>query len=1214
MEFAACAPSSIAVDDRNLFLRLQEWYNPTVLKSTALPSSSTVKGSLAEKWSKFEDGLELEHANPPAKFFVQRHSAVHTQLRNCAESSTMLLVEMEPNHDDPNNVLLNFPEGTYVKLQLENKPGALRHFKWLINYAAKLPELGDMWHTIPSSGHTTQCTTCVPAMPTLSWVEMELLDDQGNRKTKVKLVEDAEEAKEYEQAMKARPSTASAVIKRENGTLSIWIQSNFMALVHQTLAELDALSQPNLLEWRVTCLPQVDAIPSFEVQGLRSNGHMKPATSTFPLWKSQLKTLAWMKEKENTESPWREEILTEKCIPALGWSFQVKASRNPGIRGGVLADKVGAGKTKTTLELINQDSLGVARNDPSCFPNRGIGTHITTQATLILVPKNLIRQWTEEIQSVTGRQPCIVLKSSFDLKKITESAHIRDAKIILASLSLFEEDGYWGLHRLVTCAPNVPEKAGRALDEYLDDSLRSLGTMIEASQDGADKLAFWAKWDEAKALTGNYKRFSGVKTRASKKEEWKKARDAASQTKKRSSSSSSQSSRPRKKPRTAITGANNAAQAPQAANATTSSSTAKNEWVAISDEAFDIGENKDFDEEAQRFKARNKLIPVLHMFKFRRIVVDEFTYIQQTSLAALLRMEAEVRWLLSGTPPVHDYDSINTIAKLLGTKISVVDEGNGVHDFVKVVKDAKLRSQSEEFQDLQSVRSPGYFKHYYDRARVFVEEHIRQDESSQAKKGKTHKKCSFSGSTSELLDYADVAQILETQDCRFNVAPKTKKPKGRSESEIRDEYRQRHSGPAEALVCSMSDLASTRQDAGNPQISNPESILEAQEKSILDNCENLLEALQHLWYCNEHAYEASAKKSFHAFLSNFENLEVLDLDPSVVYLIDQILSFARSNPQEPESTFTQEPSSLPKSALRAAATHAAKIKDAETEGNAFKKLCPFYQSKEMDLRTTNVGEMIENIVTAFRRRRFVRCVLDLNEEETSKLESCSNCASTVAIDPHVVEKIKISGGCGHILACSNCPEDSPDLINCTDKLCCAAVGQEWPATFFVSDTTGDSSKVSRIQKAMDIIEEIPKDEFVLVFVQFDNMADQFIDACEEADVDYKDARSRVSSARMISEFKTAIEKDEKTAPKVLVLQIDSEDAAGWNLQCANHVLFLAPFVGECPALEWDTMVQAVGRAHRPGQQKPVVVYHLYAANTVEETMVSHVFERFERDD
>ena len=61
--------------------------------------------------------------------------------------------------------------------------------------------------------------------------------------------------------------------------------------------------------------------------------------------------------------------------------------------------------------------------------------------------------------------------------------------------------------------------------------------------------------------------------------------------------------------------------------------------------------------------------PPLEMFHFRRVVVDEFTYLQSSDRCVVLGLKSESRWCLSGTPPVGAFAEIKDTAALLGTNL-----------------------------------------------------------------------------------------------------------------------------------------------------------------------------------------------------------------------------------------------------------------------------------------------------------------------------------------------------------------------------------------------------------------------------------------------------------------------------------------------------------------------------------------------------------------
>lgn len=73
----------------------------------------------------------------------------------------------------------------------------------------------------------------------------------------------------------------------------------------------------------------------------------------------------------------------------------------------------------------------------------------------------------------------------------------------------------------------------------------------------------------------------------------------------------------------------------------------------------------------------------------------------------------------------------------------------------------------------------------------------------------------------------------------------------------------------------------------------------------------------------------------------------------------------------------------------------------------------------------------------------------------------------------------------------------------------------------------------------------------------------------------------------------------KTDPNIKVMFLQSSvGSCGLNLQEASRIIFTSP--NWTPALEY----QAIGRAHRTGQTKPVNVYKLVISNSIEEKIIS----------
>ena len=68
------------------------------------------------------------------------------------------------------------------------------------------------------------------------------------------------------------------------------------------------------------------------------------------------------------------------------------------------------------------------------------------------------------------------------------------------------------------------------------------------------------------------------------------------------------------------------------------------------------------------------LSPVLEMFHFNRLVVDEFTYIDGAVHAGITSQRSNFRWVLSGTPPLDDFESVKTIAVYLDVHLGITDD------------------------------------------------------------------------------------------------------------------------------------------------------------------------------------------------------------------------------------------------------------------------------------------------------------------------------------------------------------------------------------------------------------------------------------------------------------------------------------------------------------------------------------------------------------
>jgi len=145
-----------------------------------------------------------------------------------------------------------------------------------------------------------------------------------------------------------------------------------------------------------------------------------------------------------------------------------------------------------------------------------------------------------------------------------------------------------------------------------------------------------------------------------------------------------------------------------------------------------------------------------------------------------------------------------------------------------------------------------------------------------------------------------------------------------------------------------------------------------------------------------------------------------------------------------------------------------------------------------------------------------------------------------------------------------------------------------------SKETGDPSRFIKYQRMLEITEEIIENkEKLLIFTSFTKMADIMVtDLVERFGVfcDFIDGRVPVS------ERQTKIDAFTKESKSAILILNPRAAGAGLNITAANHVIHYN--------LEWNPAVedQASARAYRRGQTRPVNIYRLFYANTVEEAI------------
>jgi len=119
-----------------------------------------------------------------------------------------------------------------------------------------------------------------------------------------------------------------------------------------------------------------------------------------------------------------------------------------------------------------------------------------------------------------------------------------------------------------------------------------------------------------------------------------------------------------------------------------------------------------------------------------------------------------------------------------------------------------------------------------------------------------------------------------------------------------------------------------------------------------------------------------------------------------------------------------------------------------------------------------------------------------------------------------------------------------------------------------------------------------------VFIQFKTLTDVVAKAFEAENVPTVVLAGSAKQEQKV----LALMQKEKLAPgepRVCLMNMSKESAAGANLTRANHIIFVHPFHAATQQLFTQGEKQAVGRVRRYGQLKPVFFYRFLVENTID---------------
>lgn len=376
----------------------------------------------------------------------------------------------------PDNAGSEWPRAEWREVDKLNERVTFRALAWLFERIRHVDDGLKQWQPVVLPEDFFRCRRCAPIAPSIKWTK------DGK---KITAIEDSQEAGQYERDLKLRPSPFVTQLKTDKSTGYVKVGLNIASLLHRALSRLpcDDRTQHPTLSWRLdtefTSSVKV-SLPQYRLSSNKSDlEHAQPPNfHKLPLRPEQLRSLTWMLQREATDAPpFIEEEISEAVLEHLGWRAEGLAQRAIHIRGGVLADQVGYGKTAITLGLIDCAYETVQKE----FKKKDdIPGKVPVQATLAIVPPHLTRQWASEAHRFASKRfkKVVIISTAAQINNLTIET-VQQADLVIVASNLFQSTVYLSNLEALAAAGTLPSQDGRYFNARLELCLEGLKNQVE---------------------------------------------------------------------------------------------------------------------------------------------------------------------------------------------------------------------------------------------------------------------------------------------------------------------------------------------------------------------------------------------------------------------------------------------------------------------------------------------------------------------------------------------------------------------------------------------------------------------------------------------------------------------------------------------------------------------------------------------------------------
>ncbi|KAH8602229.1 hypothetical protein B0O99DRAFT_735679 [Bisporella sp. PMI_857] len=1211
---------------QNVVARLPKWRQPIFQGDDEVSYEQAIKIQLHGYWGCQSLDVTLSTEKSQLITYGQLPASFEMLKEDCSRSLSVFEASTSLPHV-VNDIFL--PHNKTITIDQFTAPHLESHFGWALHKALKNDNhglLNEAWNETHVCDNTKYCKKCFPEEPACRWNSNPRVKT-SNQQSKVYPQEDPKEARTYELALKTRPAAISAFLRIDNGIhFKFKIKVNPSTLIHRTRGLLPHTHdvRPVKSWWRLVTdnsqiklnLPELD-IPVIEQSsaeraqvGIRpeDSSHIKAVLESkefrklfvenFKFFEEQENALIFMISRENSSKVFVEHEYAEEKLSQLHQAIWAKVCRETLVRGSLAAFDVGFGKTILTIGLWAYQK--VADHQWAHSTTKGV---IRIKATMIFVPPQLTIQWKEEIQRFVKSPVILTLTKASDVKSTTVQSYL-DADFIIVSTKLCDgvyKSAIRDFSGSLEIGTSPGDRAWEAWYEAACANIRdNVDMLFRNPGDVEGNIENQVKDNEE--LKRRYKtiipskRFRGQFYQDQKKKKALK-KFQSFDTKPKISSANSEQSR------------------------------------------FGLRDVKDYTE---------MLAPLLEMFAPARFVIDEFHYIDTSTvlyhLLVYISNNSRAKLLLSGTPPLGGFHQVKLAAQLMGIHLGADNFQEMPVEIYK--KKYETLTSREKFLYPTERNSPGITELRYLCAQNFLNEFARKGELKHQVESKEHIRL-VQLPVGQRLVYsewqAELSAEWGTEDVKIssfiqNLLQQASCPRPESEQfeEINDKE------PDDETVHPVDD-GERHSDGEVEGISGEDAGQIADRETDVDD----VEATNILRNSKQNKSKVKKrkvkKKSYPSKLKSAAQIlqkRQTAYDKYVADLVEQLgmaLFLERNwNPRPDQvKTLTEEqryPATwMMEKSLRhndrainiifqRAIVEAEKFnlaadvdvyfpQNKNGKGGGFPKGQATGAHKHMTKHQkllidycTTVSGLKENIIDHLDNIRFTKAVYNISEHGENYQHQCDNCEGRkLPYDLTILIK------CGHKF-CNQCMKPVNLYKTCSIEGCnaFAEVFQSIPASqLHLQDS--ENTYGAKVDNIVRLIKGIPETEHVLLFTQEEVVNKQLQEAMGKAGIAFIALKGDADSAGPLHAFQTqgatqCAPKYKGKASKVLILNIGDESAAGSNLTIARHIIFVSPYytTGSYSQRVYDAaMRQAIGRARRYGQAAEVQIYHFVTAKTVD---------------